>query len=161
MKNRMMRLLLEHLKDSKRSDREMAKVLGVTSSTITRMRQRLSKKGAIQEFTVIPDLVEMGYEIMAVSSFNLRVTEESMEKAKKVTMSKPTIIFESSGQGMGKNAVMISPHRDYTDFSEFLRDLRLEPGADPRDYDTMLISLKEEAVKPLSLKYLAKQKETS
>jgi len=160
MKQRMMRLLLEYLKDSKRSDREIAEVLGVSQPTITRTRQRLVKEGAIQEFTVIPDFVEMGYEIMAVSCFKLRGTDESMEKAKKVTTAKPNIIFASSGQGMRKDAVMISLHRNYTDFSKFLRDLRLEGGADLRDYDTMLISLKEEAFKPLSLKYLAEPKET-
>ncbi|MDH5664108.1 MAG: Lrp/AsnC family transcriptional regulator, partial [Candidatus Bathyarchaeota archaeon] len=98
MKQKMMSLLLEYLKDSKRSDREIAKVLGVSQPTITRMRQRLVKEGAIKDFTVIPDFVEMGYEIVAVSCFKLRVTEESMEKAKKVTMSKPNIIFASSGQ---------------------------------------------------------------
>ena len=41
MKKRMMSLLLELLKDSKRSDRELAKVLGVSQPTVTRMRQRL------------------------------------------------------------------------------------------------------------------------
>ena len=160
MKQKMMILLLEYLKDSKRSDREIAKVLGVSQPTITRMRWRLVKEGAIKEFTVIPDFVEMGYEIMAISFFKLRVTEESMEKAKKVTMAKPNIIFASSGHGMRKDAVMISLHRNYTDFSNFLRGLTLEEGADLGDYDTMLISLKEKAVKPLSLKYLAEPKET-
>jgi len=159
MEKRMMRLLLEYLKDSKRSDRELAKVVGVSQPTITRMRQRLVKKGAIQEFTVIPDFVEMGFGIMAVSCFRVGVTEESMEKAKEATTAKPNIIFASSGEGIGKNAVMISLHKNYTDFSNFLRNLRLEAGAYLRDYYTMLINLKEEAVKPLSLKYLAELKE--
>ena len=63
-------------------------------------------------------------------------------------------------QGMGKNAVIISFHKNYTDFSNFLRDLRLESGDDLQDYDTLLISLKGKAVKPLSLKYLAELEET-
>ena len=156
----MMKLLLEFMKDSKRSDREIAKVIGVSQPTITRMRQRLVKEGAIREFTIIPDFVKMGFEIMAISCFKSKVTEESVEKAIKVTMAKPNVIFASGAQGMGKNAVMISLHKNYTDFSKFLRDLRLEGGDDLRDYDTMLISLKEEAVKPLSLKYLAELEET-
>ena len=158
MKQKMMSLLLEYLKDSKRSDREIAKVLGVSQPTITRMRQRLVKEAAIKDFTVIPDFVEMGYEIVAVSCFKLRVTEESMEKAKKVTMSKPNIIFASSGHGMRKDAVMISLHKNYTDFSKFLRDLRLEGGNDLQDYNTMLISLEGRIVKPFSLTYLGEQR---
>jgi Lrp/AsnC family transcriptional regulator for asnA, asnC and gidA len=153
---RMMSLLLEYLRGSKRSDRELAKVLGISQPTVTRTRQRLEKEGVIKEFTVIPDFVEMGYEIMAISSFKSKV----MEELEKVTMARPNIIFASSGQGMGKNGVMISLHKNYTDFSKFLRDLRLESGDNLRDYDTMLISLKEKAVKPLSLKYLAEQEET-
>ena len=154
-KKKMTSLLLEYLKDSKRSDRKIAKTLGVSQPTVTRRRQRLVKEGWIKDFTVIPDFVKMGYEIMAISSFKSKVTEESVKKATKLTMAKPNIIFASNGQGMGKNAVMISLHRNYADFSNFLLNLRLEGGDNLRDYDTMLISLKEKAVKPLSLKYLA------
>jgi DNA-binding Lrp family transcriptional regulator len=157
MKKKMMSLLLEYLRGSKRSDRELAKVLGISQPTVTRTRQRLEKEGVIKEFTVIPDFVEMGYEIMAISCFRSKVMEE-LEKA---TMARPNTIFASSGQGMGKNAVMISLHKNYTDFSKFLRDLRLECGDNLQEYDTMLISLKEKAVKPLSLAYLAEQEETS
>jgi len=158
MKKKTMKLLLELLKDSKRSDREIAKVLGVSQPTVSRMRSRLVKEGVIKEFTVIPDFVKMGYEIMAITSFKSKVTE--LEKAIKETMAKPNIIFASSGHGMGKNAVIISLHKNYTDFSNSLRDLRSEGGDDLRDYDTMFISLKEKAVKPLSLKYLAELEET-
>ena len=160
MNKKMSRLLLELLKDSKRSDREIAKVLGVSQPTVTRTRHRLVKEGAIKEFTIIPDFVEMGYEIMAISSFKLKVDKGSVEKAKKVTMAKPNIIFASSGHGMGKNAVIISLHKNYTDFSRFLSGLRLEGGDALRDYDTMLISLREKVVKPLSPKYLAELEET-
>jgi DNA-binding Lrp family transcriptional regulator len=51
----MMSLLLELLKDSKRSDRELAKVLGVSQPTVSRMRSRLVKEGVIRDFTVVPD----------------------------------------------------------------------------------------------------------
>jgi len=161
MKKKMFSLLLELLKDSKRSDREIAKVLGVSQPTVTRTRQRLVKEGAIREFTIIPDFVEMGYEIMAVSCFKLKIDERSVEKAKKVAMAKPNVIFASSGQGMGKNAVMISLHRNYTDFHNFLGNLMLEGGGDLQDCNTMLVSLKEKAFKPLSLKYLGETKEKS
>jgi len=160
MKKRSMNLLLELLKDSKRSDRETAKVLGVSQPTITRMRQRLVKEGAIKEFTVIPDFVRMGYEIMAISFFKSKRTKETEERATKVTMARPNIIFASEGEGMGKNGVIISLHKNYTDFSKFLRDLRLEGGDDLQDYNTMLISLEGRIVKPLSLKYLAELEET-
>ncbi len=157
MKKRMFSLLLELLRDSKRSDRELAKVLGVSQPTVSRMRSRLVKEGIIQDFTVIPDFVKMGYEIMAINCFKSKTTKEIAEKAKKWMMSKPNIIFAAGAQGMGKNAVMISLHRNYTDFSNFLAEVMAEDETVMEDYDTMLISLDGRIAKPLSLKYLAEQ----
>jgi len=160
MKKKSLKLLLEYLKDSKRSDKEIARTLGVSQPTITRRRQRLVKEGWIKDFTVIPDFVEMGYEIMAIILFKLEVTKASIEKATKGTMVRPNIIFASNAMGIGKNGVMISLHKSYTDFTNFLLDLRLEGGDGMQDFDTMLISLKGRIIKPLSLAYLAEQKET-
>ena len=159
-KKRMTSLLLEYLKDSKRSDREIAKTLGVSQPTVTRRRQRLVKEGWIKDFTVIPDFVKMGYEIMAIIFFKLKVTEAFVEKAIKVTRARPNIIFASEAEGMGKNGVIISLHKSYTDFSNFLLDLRLEGGDDLQDCDALLISLEGRIVKPFSLTYLGEQKET-
>ena len=157
MKKRMLSLLLELLRDSKRSDRELAKVLGVSQPTVSRMRGRLVKEGIIQDFTIIPDFVRMGYEIMAINCFKSKSSKELTERAKKWVMSKPNIIFAAAAQGMGKNGIMISLHRDYTDFSNFLAEVMAEDESVMEDYDTMLISLKGRIVKPLSLKYLAEQ----
>jgi hypothetical protein len=60
---------------------------------------------------------------------------------------------------MGKNGVMISIHKDYTDFSDFLARHLTEWNDEIEDHDTLLISLKGKIVKPLSLKYLAETKE--
>jgi DNA-binding Lrp family transcriptional regulator len=160
MKKKMLNLLLELLKDSKRSDREIAKILGVSQPTITRTRQRLVKEGAIKGFTVIPDFVKLGYEIMAIIFFKLKVAKASIEKATKMTRARPNIIFASEAEGMGKNGVIISLHKSYTDYSKFLSDLRSEGGDDLQDFDAVLISLEERILKPLSLKYLGEQKET-
>ena len=92
-----MSLLLEYLKGSKRSDRELAKVVGVSQPTVTRMRQRLVKEGVIREFTVIPDFAKMGYEIIAISFFKSKRTKETEERVTKLLMAKPNIIFASRG----------------------------------------------------------------
>lgn len=162
MKKKMLRLLLELLKNSKRSDREIAKVLGVSQPTITRMRQRLVKEGAIQEFTVIPDFVKMGYEIMAITLAKSKMNLNSQEigKATKVVLANPNIIFVTEAEGMGKNGVIISVHKSFSDFHNFLKDLISETKGYIEDYETMLIPLKGNIVKPLSLAYLGEQKET-
>jgi len=162
MKKRMTSLLLELLKDSKRSDREIAKVLGVSQPTITRLRSKLVKEGVIKEFTVIPDFVKMGYEIMAISCIKTKVTmlKELEEKAEKYWKKYPNVIFASRAQGMGKTGVIISLHKSYTDYSNFLSEHVAELGNSIEEYDSMLIDLKGRIIKPLSLAYLAEQEET-
>jgi len=160
MKKRMMSLLLELLKDSKRSDRELAKVLGVSQPTITRMRSRLVEEGVIKEFTVIPDFVKMGYEIMAISCVKKKtpiteLSQETVDWMKKF----PNVIFVANAEGMGKNGIMVSLHKSYTEFSKFVREQLQHWKEDIQDYDSMLISLKGIIPKPLSLKYLAELEE--
>jgi len=153
-----MKLLLELLKDSKRSDREISKVLGVSQPTISRTRQRLTENGIIQEFTVIPNFGKLGFQIMAISSFKLKV--EDMEGLTKLMMAKPNVIFSSIGEGMGKNGIIISFHKSYPEFSNFISNLRAEGKDIIDDLDSMLVSLENQIVKPLSLKYLAELEET-
>ena len=162
MKNKMMRLLLELLKNSKRSDREIAKVLGVSQPTITRMRSRLVKEGVIKGFTVIPDFVKMGYEIMTISCVRIKVPAviELEEKAKEYWKKYPNVIFVSRAQGMEKNCMLISLHKNYTDYSDFIEENLREWGGDIQEYDSLVISLEGRIIKPLSLKYLAEQKGT-
>jgi DNA-binding Lrp family transcriptional regulator len=154
----MMKLLMELLKDSKRSDRDISKVLGVSQPTISRTRQRLTDEGVIQEFTVIPDFVKMGFQIMAISSFKYKVAND-IDGLAKLMMAKPNIIFSSLGDGMGKNGTIISFHRSYPEFSQFVSNLRTEGNGMIDDLDSMLVSLEDQIVKPLSLKYLAELEE--
>ena len=154
-----MKLLMELLKDSKRSDREIAKIMGVSQPTISRMRERLTDEGIIQEFTVIPDFTKMGFQIMAISSFKYKVAKD-IEGLKKLMMAKPNVIFSSIGEGMGKNGIIISFHKSYPEFSNFVSNLRTEGNDIIDDIDSMLIILENQIVKPLSLKYLAELEET-
>lgn len=159
MKETMMKLLLELLKDSSRSDRKLAKVLGVSQATVSRMRSKLVSERIIREFTVIPDFVKIGYEIMAISFVKTKMAAEMREKAKEYVNKHPNIIFMTRAQGMGRNGLMISLHRDYAEYSDFLADLLVYWGDDIEERDDILISLKQSPVRPFSLSYLAKLEE--
>jgi DNA-binding Lrp family transcriptional regulator len=156
IKNATMRLLAELLKDSKKSDRELAKVLGVSQPTVTRMRRKLVEEGLIRGFTVDPDLQKLGFEILAISCVKLKVTDEMVEKSKEWMNSHPNIIFAAAAEGMGKTGVIISLHKNYADYAGFVSENRPYWGEFMEDYDTMLVSLKGLVVKPLALSYLAK-----
>jgi DNA-binding Lrp family transcriptional regulator len=94
---KLMSLLLGYLKDSNRSDRQIAKVLGVSQPTVSRMRSRLLEEGLVRNFSAIPDFAKIGYEIMAFSfvKFNMEQVTEIEEKTKEWMQSHPEIIFSS------------------------------------------------------------------
>ena len=156
------RLLFELLKDSKRSDRELAKVLGVSQPTVTRRRNQLVEEGVIREFTVVPDFPKMGYELMAITFGKYKVprTPELMKKGQEWMQKYPNIIFSSRAQGKGADGIMISLHKSFTDYSKFFSDLSEVFGEAIERSENVLIDLKGFVAKPLSLSSLAKEQPT-
>jgi DNA-binding Lrp family transcriptional regulator len=67
-----LKLICELLKDSRRSDRELAKTIGVSQTTVSRLIKKLEKQKNFQEYTVIPDFNKLGYEILALTFIKLK-----------------------------------------------------------------------------------------
>jgi DNA-binding Lrp family transcriptional regulator len=61
---KLLRLVSEMLKNSKKSDRELAGILGVSQPTVSRTRVRI-ENDYIKTYTIIPDFEKLGYQIMA------------------------------------------------------------------------------------------------
>lgn len=150
----MLKLLFELMKNSKRSDREIAKIIGVSQPTITRMRQRLEKT-AIVEYTVIPDWKELGFEIMAMTLVKVKGSTEFIDKAKKWTKKKANVVFAAGGEGLGMDYSIISFHSNYSDYSSFIDSLKIDWANNLLDLQSFLISTEDKrTIKPLSLKYI-------
>jgi DNA-binding Lrp family transcriptional regulator len=150
-------LLRELLKNSKRSDRELAKVLRVSQPTITRHRRKLEERGLIQDYTIVPDFRKMGFEILALTFVKMRpdlLTPEIMEEAKKYGEKWPNVILVSSGEGLGMTGVILSFHKNYTEYHHRLNLLRVDWKEFSEDIQSFIVSLGEEEYKSLSLTYL-------
>jgi len=150
------KILQQLLKNSKKSDRELAKAIGVSQATFTRRRKQLERK-IIQEYTITPNLYELGFEILAFSFVRFREpTTDLMEKARQFLAKQPNVIFASGGEGLGMGAVGISVHIDYTSYSNFITKMRQEWADVVVDLQSFLVSLKGDLQpKPFSLKPLA------
>jgi len=159
MKPIVMKLISELLKNSRKSDRVLAKALGISQPTVSRMRNKLVREGLIQEFTIIPNFVKLGYEFFAISCIKFKLRADYKEKARKWVEHYPNVILLAKAEGMGKNAVIVSLHKSYTDYSRFASETQEYWGDYIEDYATMLVSLKAPSVRPFSLRYLAEQKE--
>jgi len=149
--------LRELLKNSKRSDRQLAKVLEVSQPTITRTRRKLEQEGIIQEYTIIPDFRKMGFEILAITFVKMRpdlLTPQIMEEVKKYGEKWPNVILVSSGEGLGMTGVIVSFHKNYTEYHHRLNLLRVDWKEFSEDIRSFIVSLGAEAYKRLSLTYL-------
>ncbi len=152
-------LLHELIKGSRRSDRELAKLLKISQPTVTRKRTRLESEGYINEYTVIPNLVKMGYEIIAFTF--LAFTEakvESLAKASEWGKRQSSIVFASDGEGLGMNSIIVSVHKNYASFSKLITDMRQDWQPNLKNVQSFILSMNrpELTVKPFSFKYLEK-----
>jgi len=150
-------LLRALFENSKRSDRELAKVLGVSQPTITRTRNQLEREGVIQDYTIVPDFKKLGFQIMAIGLVKVRldaITPESMAKAKAYAEQTPCAIYSAMGEGMGMNGVVITFHRTYTEFNHQMNAFRAAWKDFLDRIEFFLIPLGEGEYKRFSLTYL-------
>jgi DNA-binding Lrp family transcriptional regulator len=156
------KILFELMKDSHRSDRQLAKSLGVSQPTVTRRRAML-EENFIEGYTVIPKFGKIGFEIAAFtflkSKLKFKTGEEkaeALQKMKEWYLKQPNVVLVLDGRGMGWDAVCISLHEDFSGFAEFVRAHDSELAEWVVESQTFHSDLKAGIViKPFHLKYLA------
>ncbi|MGB8780193.1 MAG: AsnC family transcriptional regulator [Candidatus Bathyarchaeia archaeon] len=156
---KMDKLLRELVRDSRRSDRQLARAIGTSQPTVTRNRKLL--EDYIRSYTIVPEFQKVGYEILAITFAKARAygeeeVERKLDLAKKWTMQHANILFASDGEGLGKDAVMVSVHRDYSKYADFMRDYTAKFSDFITDVQSFIVSLKTGTLtKPFDLAYLS------
>jgi DNA-binding Lrp family transcriptional regulator len=156
---KMTKLLRELLRDSRRSDRELARAIGASQPTVTRNRRLLASY--IRSYTIVPEFEKIGYEIMAITfakakTYEQGKVEEKLNLATKWVMNHPNILFASDGEGLGKDAVMVSVHKNYSKYADFMRDYTVKFADFVTDVQSFVVSLKTGILmKPFDVKYIA------
>jgi len=139
---KLVKLLCELIKNSRRSDRDLAKILGFSQPSVSRLRKILEKE-AILQYTAIPDFSYLGFDLIVFTFYRIKEPLHSLrEKAEKWLKEQPNVVFSSEGQGMDADRVMMSVHRDYADFSEFHQKCRRELGPYIESFRTFIVSLR-------------------
>jgi DNA-binding Lrp family transcriptional regulator len=173
MKDIELKVVIELMKNSHRSDRELARAVGVSQPTLSRTRTKLEKQGIIKEYTIIPDYSQLGLALMSMTFTKMRGTlskeiVDDMKKRAGNTISEHPSALILGNMGMGCNAdyVAIAFHKDYNEYSEFMRDIREFPNVNIDETKSFIVNLLEKnQFQPLSFsqlaKYLAKAKESS
>ena len=156
------KLLFELMKDSHRSDRQLAKALGVSQPTITRRRAML-EENYIEGYTVIPKFFEIGFEIAALTFLKRKSKkrpkgqeqEEMIKKLKDWYNKQTGVTLAVEGIGMGWDAVCFSFHENYSNLTEFIRSIESEWSDSIGETQTFVINFNTDTVlKPFHMKYL-------
>jgi DNA-binding Lrp family transcriptional regulator len=158
-----LKLIYELIKNSRRSDRELARAIGTSQPTVSRMIKKLKKEGVIREYTMIPDFIKLGYKIMALTFCSLKeLNPEEYEgviaaiKRELGDEQWQKIIMFERGLGLESTAVVVSLHEDYSSYVEFIDKLKEYPFLEMSKPGSFLISLDDEVrYRPLTLSALA------
>jgi len=151
LKNVELRLVSELMKNSRRSDRELAKAIGVSQPTVSRLIAKLEKLGVIREYTAIPDFRALGYNIMGITSLEVSqpVTEEKFKEIRKVTLEisekdPHPALMAVNGLSQKKNRVFISFYKDYADYMDTMKTAKQMPHVNANNVESFLVDLNDE-----------------
>jgi len=151
------KLLIELLRNSKESDRKLAKKLGVSQPTVTRTRGKIEREGLIRSYTIIPDWKKLGFEIFVLTFVKMNpevMSEELYRKLRTYAAKFSNVIFSSRGQGLGMTGVIMSLHKDYRDYSQKIGKFRNDWAQYLEDLQSFIMVTDEGEIKEFSFRYL-------
>ena len=157
------KLIAELMKDSRRSDRELSKVIGVSQPTVSRMIKRLENGGYIREYTMLPDFRKLSYELVALTFLKLKrsLTSEEIEKARETAKEKLKettfpILMLQRGMGLGYDGVLVGVYENYSSYTEHMNLLKTFPFLETSHMESFLINLNDTIqYRPLTLAMIA------
>ncbi len=141
-----LRLISELLKNSRRSNEELARAMGTSQSIVSKMIRKLENEGVIREYTVIPDFLKLGFQIM--SFVYVRMSEDLKKELDEQSITSttfeggvPSQFLVGNGMGLDCDALLITLHRSFSEYADFLRILRGRLGNDSTELKSFLADL--------------------
>jgi len=147
MKDLKVRLISELMKNSRRSDRELAKAIGTSQPTVSRIIRKLEKEGIIKEYTILPDFKKLGYHICAFTFADFQTPQdlqsmrELVEEYGKRLAEIPEAVMIERGLGEKSNGVVVSLHKSYSDYMRFQQWLKQFGSLSTYDLRSFIIDL--------------------
>jgi len=135
------KLLRELLTDSKRSYRELARSIGVSTATVINHIKRLESAGVLTDYTVRLDGERLGYELtviteITVSKGKLLEVEEEVAKIPNVCA-----VYDVTGL---TDAMVIAKFKSRRNLSDFTKKLLAMPYVERTNTHVVLTTMKED-----------------
>jgi DNA-binding Lrp family transcriptional regulator len=152
MKDVELRLISELMKNSRRSDRELAKVLEVSQPTVGRIIKRLEKEGIIKEYTMIPDFARLGYQLMGVTLVKRRnpTSEQEFKEVRKKTTelekkNPHASLMAVNGIGLNKDTLFVAFYEDYAAYANAMSLTKEVPFIELGALESFLVDLNDQS----------------
>ena len=164
MKDIEFKLVSELMKNSRRSDRELAKTIGVSQPTVSRMIKRLEKEGVIEEYTMIPNFSKLGFTILTLVFTRMKkeispdLIEKVRERVREDEKESPSsALMALSGMGCDSDRVLVLLSEDYSTYSRYLSMIKEHPLVEIEGVKSFMIDLTDQShFRPLTFSSLAK-----
>jgi DNA-binding Lrp family transcriptional regulator len=153
-----LKVLSELMKNSRRSDRELARAMKSSQPTVTRARNKLEREGYIKEYTTIPDWKKIGCDVLVVTFARIDApTYQKMsqkegfrDEIRAFLHRNPSIIFATSGTGFGMERMIISIHKNYSEYVKLKSEITRKWGMVVK-IESFVVSLEgDDMILPLS-----------
>ena len=160
-----LKLIAELMKNSRRSDRELAKALGISQPTVGRIIKRLEKQGVIKEYTMIPDFAKVGYKILALVFVKLKqpLNQEQIENArniakKSLAIGSLEVVMLERGFGLNHDGVFMTYQKDYSTYLKFIEWLKKFEFLAIEKIESFIVNLDDKVrYRPLTYSFLAQE----
>ena len=146
-----MRLVSKLFKNSRRSDRELARMFHASQPTRSRTIKKLEKEGIMKEYTILPDFDKLGCHVCALTFADfptprdLQAIRKLIEEYGKRLSEIPQAIMIERGLGEKSKGVVVSFHEDCSDCMKFQRWLKQFSSSSVYQLDSFIIDLYDSA----------------
>lgn len=135
------KVLKELLKDSKRSQRELAKAIGVSTATVINHVIRLESAGVVKDYTIMVDWERLGYELTVI--IEITVARGKLIEVQKAISKLPYVcgVYDITGE---IDSIVVAKFKTRQELSEFPKALLSMPDIERTNTHVVLNTVKED-----------------
>ncbi len=144
LKKREKQVLSSLIRYGRKTDKQIAKELGTTQPTVTRIRQKLEASGYIKQYHATPDFRKIGLNIMVITvmQWDDYSDAEALDNFISFIKKNKKVMCSARGNGFaGRTAFFISAHEDMKSYEDFIVDVKTRWGSYISHMDQFISSI--------------------